>query len=69
MRNFLLHRDEDVSGVSGTGIVAEGCVFNDGTVVLRWRGDWPSIVVRDSIDGVVAVHGHGGRTRIVWLDE
>ena len=36
MRIFSLVRHEDVSGVSGTGRVADGVEFNDGTVVLRW---------------------------------
>jgi hypothetical protein len=35
MRLFLLIRNEDVSGVSGTGIVAEGVEFSDGTVAMR----------------------------------
>jgi hypothetical protein len=36
MKRFRLVRDRDVSGVSGTGIVAEGTMFSDGTCVLRW---------------------------------
>ena len=36
MRVFALIRDVDVSGVSGTGVVAEGVQFSDGTCVLRW---------------------------------
>jgi len=65
---FVLIRDEDVTGVSGTGVVAEGVQFSDGTVALRWLSQWPtSVVFHDrGIDGVVAVHGHGGRTRVVW---
>lgn len=70
MRSGELHRDIDASGVSGTGIVAEIVEFTDGTVVLRWGGDYRTTVVHDSgIDGVDAIHGHGGMTRIVWLDE
>jgi len=66
---FLLARDEDVSGVSGEGLVAEGIRFSDGTVALRWLSDWPtSVVFHDrGIESVEAVHGHDGRTRIVWL--
>jgi hypothetical protein len=69
-RRFELHRDADVSGVSGTGVVAEGVEFSDGAVVLRWISDWPtSVVFHDrGIDGVAAIHGHGGATRIVWMD-
>lgn len=70
MRRFELHRDQDVTGVSGEGVVADGVEFPDGTVALRWRGGWPtSVVFHDrGIEAVEAVHGHGGATRIVWLD-
>jgi hypothetical protein len=30
MRRSQLHRDHDVSGISGTGLVAEGAAFSDG---------------------------------------
>jgi hypothetical protein len=33
---FTLLRNKDESGVSGTGVVLEGCVFSDGTTVVRW---------------------------------
>jgi len=70
-RRFELHRDADVTGVSGTGVVAEGVAFSDESVVLRWLSEWPtSVVFHDrGIAAVEAVHGHGGQTRIVWLDE
>lgn len=70
MRRFELHRDEDVSGVSGTGVVAEGAVFTDGTAVLRWTGGWPSSVVWHDrgVESVLHVHGHDGRTRLIWID-
>jgi len=71
MRRFELHRDEDVSGVSGTGIVAEGVAFSaGGPVALRWTSEWPtSVVFHDrGVESLEAVHGHNGRTRIVWLD-
>lgn len=64
---FALRRYEDESGVSGTGIVAQGVQFSDGTVALRWMVDLRSTALYDSIDDVVAIHGHGGRTRVVWL--
>lgn len=69
MRRFELHRDHDVSGVSGTGVVAEGVVFSDDTAVVRWRGERRSTVVWPSIEDVEVIHGHGGATRIVWVDE
>jgi hypothetical protein len=64
---FTLERDVDVSGISGTGTVAEGAMFTDGTVVIRWlAGTHHSTVIWDDIASVEAIHGHGGATRIVW---
>ena len=68
-RAFNLVRDEDVSGVSGTGIVAEGIQFSTGKCVLAWVTQYRSIAVYDSIQELEAIHGHDGRTRIVWLEE
>ncbi len=69
-RRFELHRSQDVSGVSGTGIVADGVEFPDGTASLRWRGTFASFVAYEQgIRAVEAIHGHGGATKIVWLDD
>lgn len=66
-RLFVLERDHDVTGVSGTGVVAEGVQFRDGTVALRWlTGEHRSTVMWDSIYSVEKIHGHDGKTRIVW---
>lgn len=70
MRPFHLVRYVDESGISGTGHVAEGVEFSDESVVLRWVvGERHSTVLWDSIEDVIAIHGHGGKTRIVWEDE
>lgn len=68
---FVLQRITDVSGVSGTGVVAHGVEFPDGTVALRWVGGNPtSVVFHDNgMASVEAIHGHGGNTRIVWTYE
>jgi hypothetical protein len=65
---FRLHRLEDETGLSGTGIVAEGAVFSNGKVVVAWAGEQavPSVAVFDSIEQVEQVHGHGGKTRVEW---
>lgn len=65
-RLFYLERHEDVSGVSGTGTVADGVEFDDGTVVIHWRGDDRSTVVWASIEAAERVHGHDGKTSFVW---
>ena len=65
---FVLLRDVDETGVSGTGVVAEGVEFRDGTVALRWTSDWPtSVVFHDrGLESVLAVHGHNGKTQVVF---
>ena len=69
MRRFQLQRDIDASGVSGTGLVAWGVLFPDNKVITRWNGEIAQFSVWESIADVEAIHGHGGLTRIVWLDE
>ena len=75
-REFELVRTEDVSGVSGIGVVADGIAFDlkqegdgSGRGVVRWHGDRPSTVVWASIEDALAIHGHDGRTTIRWKDE
>lgn len=70
-RRFVLRRNVDVTGVSGTGVVAEGVEFSSGVVSLTWLSDWPtSVVFHDrGVESVEAVHGHGGATVIEWLDQ
>lgn len=68
-RLFALQRDTDITGVSGTGTVADGVVWPDGSVSIRWRGERPSTVFWESLDDAVAVHGHVGATRFVFADE
>lgn len=69
-RRFELVRTEDVSGVSGCGVVAEGICFSDNKVTIRWCvGEHPSTVVWDDMESVEHVHGHEGRTTVRWIDE
>ena len=51
-------REQDVSGVSGTGIVLEGVLFSTGVVVIHWLTPPPrgSISVFDSLEQVLAIH-------------
>ncbi|MFC8873201.1 hypothetical protein [Streptomyces ardesiacus] len=69
-RRFVLRRGTDVSGVSGTGDVADGVLWPDGTAAVRWRGEHPSAVHWDrGKTSVELIHGHQGATEIVWLDQ
>ena len=68
MRNFVLERREDASGVSGVGTVAQGVEFDDGTVAMRWLTDTASTALYSSVDDVTAIHGHEGRTILVFVE-
>lgn len=68
MRRFVLVRDVDVSGVSGEGPVVWGILFPDGYVAYRWNTSTATTCLAASIEDVEKIHGHGGATRLVWLD-
>ena len=67
-RRFELHRHVDVSGISGTGIVADGIMWPDGSADIRWRGANPCAVHWDRFESAETIHGHEGATEIVFLD-
>jgi hypothetical protein len=69
-RTFVLFRIRDVSGVSGTGVVAEGVQFSNGRVCLCWISNGKSsLAMHDNIASVETIHGHNGATIVEWLDE
>ena len=63
---FELVRDEDISGVSGIGVVALGVVFPSGRVVLEWRGSRSTFGIYNDLSDVERIHGHGGKTRVLF---
>jgi hypothetical protein len=69
LRIFQLLRDEDISGVSGVGRVAVGVVFPSGKAVLEWLGENNTFEIFDKLDHVKRIHGHGGKTRIVFVGD
>jgi len=68
MRRFYLDRQQDVSGRSGTGYVAEGVEYSDGIVAMRWTTATATTVLFKSMDDVEKIHGHEGRTVICYVD-
>ena len=75
-RIFVLRRHDDETGVSTAHgatpgqDVAWGCEFPDGPCVIRWCvSEVRQTAVFQSIDDVIAVHGHSGNTEVVWLPE
>lgn len=58
MRRFVMRRQADVSGVSGTGVVLEGVLFSTGVCVIHWLTPPPrgSIAVFDSFSQFLSIH-------------
>ncbi len=67
VRVFYLDREEDVSGVSGTGRVAEGIEFSNGKVMLHWPSASPSTNIYENMKQMLKIHGHGGSLKVVDL--
>jgi len=69
MKRFQLRRVVDATGVSGTGVVAEGIMFSNGACALHWLTQVSSIGYYNSIDDLIYIHGHEGATKVVWIDK
>lgn len=62
---FVMVRNVDHSGQSGTGVVADGVIFPDGRVSMRWRADGTGANQTehwDELEHARYRHGHGGDT-------
>lgn len=78
MRTFKMIRKEDLTGTSGTGIVATGTVLNNGQTTLSWcvpakvaDGSYraiTTITTYNSWQDCILLHGHNGRTFIQFDD-
>ena len=69
IRRFLLVRERDLTGVSGTGIVAEGAMFSNGISVLHWLREPQAVGMYQTISDLIAVHGHEGATQVQFIDQ
>lgn len=64
---YVLERDQDKSGISGTGRVAYAIEMRSG-VLLVWDTEWVTIDWRPDMAVLEAIHGHQGATRIVPVE-
>lgn len=78
---FYLKREEDISGFSGLGIVAKGCVFttvgrkekfcvstrHGNIAVMQWCTKYGSINWYEDIADIIKIHGHEGRTKLFYV--
>ncbi len=65
MKSFKLLRLVDVSGVSGSGIIAEGVEFANGQCALHWLTRFESIGIYPTRQILMQIHGHDGATVLV----
>jgi len=71
-RRFLVIREADASGISGTGVVMEGVVFHTGQIVVCWRSAHSSLVIFPTWEAFSTVHlaAHPENAAVVeWLDQ
>lgn len=68
IKHFYLQRKVDVSGTSGTGIVARGVILPSGKAVLEWTSFHTSIAIYNNIQDVESIHGHEGATEVILGD-
>jgi hypothetical protein len=69
MRRFYLNRSEDVSGTSGVSDkIAEGVEFDTGAVALTWLTPYSSVAFYSNMRCMQHIHGHGGKTKIDYID-
>ena len=65
MKKFYMLRHEDISGNSGTGVVAEGIIFDDGTGAMTWLSSIKTVTTFWKISDIKKMHGHEGKTEII----
>ena len=73
-RSFRLMRDQDPTGVAGTGHVASGVHWPDGSVTLKWHtpqimSDPANVAHYASVSKMMGIHGHAGRTRMEYVGD
>lgn len=66
MRTFHLRRHQDLTGITGVGIVAEGVIFTDGSCAMRWLSELTSVVIFHAVEDILTIHGHQGQTELIY---
>jgi len=66
IKPFYLDRIVDETGISGTGVIAEGVQFSNGKCAMCWLTKNFSIGIYDDVETLIAIHGHDGKTVLRW---
>lgn len=70
VKPFYMNRITDVTGTSGTGIVAQGMITSiDEQVFTVWQSETPSFTIHQSLDAAKFIHGHNGQTVFEIADD
>lgn len=69
LKKFHLIREVDVTGVSGTGKVMESVELFNGAIVSSWISDFPSQTWHQNIFADLEIHGHGGNSKFVEVED
>lgn len=70
-RRFYLNRIKDETGISRTGRVLEGVLFQSGKVFVEWRPPHATMGIYNSLDEFLLIHVdcHPSCNEIVWIDK
>lgn len=66
IKPIYLYKNIDLSGVSGTGVVAVGAIMPSGRVILEWLGKYKTETIFSSIEELYHIHAHYGATEIIF---
>ena len=73
IETFTICRQSDETGISGEGVVIEGCVFATGHTVIHWLTPAPrgSIAFFDNFDDFIKIHvsSHPTNGTIITYDD
>lgn len=70
-RTFFFVRNDDVHGMTGEGVVAEGTLWFNGKVTMCWypgKAGVSSLVDFDCLQDLIKSHGHEGKSFPVFHD-
>jgi len=73
IRTFTACRQSDETGISGEGVVIEGCVFATGHCIIHWLTPAPrgALAIFDSFDDFIKIHvtSHPANNTIITFED
>lgn len=69
MRRFVIHCEDDKTGLTVTGVISQGVVFDTGKCVVTFiKSPFKTISIHDNIDSVINIMCSNSKYTIIWLD-